>query len=223
MSTLLDREIDQLQRRMLDLGGLAEASVRYAVQALQTHDTALAQRVSDDDTTLDAEEVVLEEACLKVLALHQPVAVDLRVIIGILKINNDLERVGDLAVSIAQCVHADQAEPGWPAQLSALTAYATGLVSDALTAFVQMNRVTAVALCLKKETFRAASAALEQTIRDLLCVTHDARTVRTAMAWLAAGHALRRICEHAVNLAENVIYIHDGIVIRHHANRIPET
>jgi len=100
-STILAREIDRLKQRILLLGGRVESSLRQAVKAVRERDTALARSVIDTDEEIDQQEVELEEECLKILALHQPVAIDLRFIVAVLKINNDLERVGDLATNIA--------------------------------------------------------------------------------------------------------------------------
>src|SRR5512136_2425567 len=99
---LLHKEIQRLKQQLLFLGTLIEERVNLAMKAVDQRDQAMALRVIDGDSEIDQMEVDLEEECLKVLALHQPVAIDLRVIIAVLKINNDLERIGDLAVDIAQ-------------------------------------------------------------------------------------------------------------------------
>ena len=216
MPMILHREIESLQRRMLDLGSRVEEAVRGAIRALETHDTALAQRVEAEDAAIDAEEVALEEACLKVLALHQPVAVDLRVIIAVLKINNDLERIGDFAVAIAR--HARPAGPPgvpWPGELSLLTARATRMAADALDAFVRLDRPAARAVCLGEEEFKKAFHTLRENTAQTLRETREAGVVDASLAHLAVGRSLQRICGHAVNIAEDVVYMLDGIVVRH--------
>ncbi|HBZ01422.1 MAG TPA: phosphate transport system regulatory protein PhoU, partial [candidate division Zixibacteria bacterium] len=101
MAQHLQREIDKLKKKILGLGAAVESSVHMAVKSIEERDSALAEKVIRSDVEIDHAEVDLEEDCLKVLALHQPVAIDLRFIIAVLKINNDLERIGDLAVNIA--------------------------------------------------------------------------------------------------------------------------
>ena len=221
MSMVLQKEIHLLERRMLDLGGRVEAGVRRAIQALEKRDAALARQVEDEDAEIDAEEVALEEACLKVLALHQPVAIDLRVIIAILKINNDLERIGDFAVAIARRVHpAEKPVLPWPAQLPMLTAFATRMVGEVLDAFVRLDGKAARAVCLGEETFKRAfnelSGVLAQTLRE----TREADVVDAALEYLSVGRSLQRICGHAVNVAEDVLYMLDGVVVRHNYQAI---
>ncbi|MCL1887593.1 MAG: phosphate signaling complex protein PhoU [Kiritimatiellaeota bacterium] len=217
MSMFLHREIELLQHKMLDLGGCVEDAVRRAIHALETHDTALARRVEEEDAALDADEVALEEECLKVLALHQPVAMDLRVIVSILKINNDLERIGDFAVAIARCARpAGQAgDPPWPEQLPALTSHAMRMVSGVLDAFVRLDGRAARVVCLGEEEFKSAFNALRGGVSQTLRETREAGVVDAALDHLAVGRSLQRICGHAVNIAEDVIYMLEGVVVRH--------
>jgi len=218
---VLVKEIQLLERQMLDLGGRVETSVRHAIRALETHDTRLAQEVIAEDKEIDAEEVALEEGCLKVLALHQPVAIDLRVIISILKINNDLERIGDFAVSIARCVRPVKTEAvPWPEQLLVLTAYATRMVSEALDAFVKLDGKAARAVCLSEESFKTAFNVLRANLAQTMRETREARVVDAALEYLAVGRSLQRICGHATNIAEDVIYMLDGVVVRHNPHAI---
>ena len=100
------RELEKIKNQILSLGALAEESVRMALKAVDTNDAGLAQQIINTDYEIDEMEVEIEEECLKVLALHQPVAVDLRFLIAVIKINNDLERIGDQAVNIAERVDA---------------------------------------------------------------------------------------------------------------------
>jgi len=102
MAAHLQREIEYLKKRILNLGDVVESAVRDAVVSIEQRNASLASRVIENDTEIDQQEVEVEEECLKILALHQPVAHDLRFIIAVLKINNDLERIGDLAVNIAE-------------------------------------------------------------------------------------------------------------------------
>ena len=100
----LQRELESLKKQILSLGAMVEERVRMAIKALETRDAALAEKIIEADHEIDAMEVEIEEECLKILALHQPVAVDLRFISAVIKINNDLERIGDEAVNIAERV-----------------------------------------------------------------------------------------------------------------------
>jgi phosphate transport system regulatory protein PhoU len=216
MPLILHQEITALQRRMLDLGARVGEAVRGAISALETHDLNLASRIDSADSEIDAEEVALEEACLKVLALHQPVAVDLRLIIAILKINNDLERIGDLAVYIARRVRPQtDAAPASPPQLSELATRAVFMVDGALDAFVRMDRDAARNLCHGGETFGRAYDALYRAMTQTLRETRDAESIDAALEYIIAGRSLQRICDHATNIAEDVVYMLDGIVVRH--------
>ena len=213
MPLILHNEITALQRRMLDLGARVGEAVRGAISALENHDLALAARIVDADAEIDAEEVALEEACLKVLALHQPVAVDLRLIIAILKINNDLERIGDFAVYIARRIRppAETALP-WPPQLGELTTRAIYMVDGALDSFVRMDRDAARKLCHGGESFHRAYDALYRAMTQALRTPEH---IDPALEYIAAGRSLQRICDHATNIAEDVVYMIDGIVVRH--------
>ena len=218
---VLQREIDKLNRQMLDLGGRVEESVRHAIRALETRDAMLARKVEAEDSNIDAEEVALEESCLKVLALHQPVAIDLRVIISVLKINNDLERIGDFAVAIARCARspANGAMP-WPEEMPVLTALATRMLGEALDAFVRFDAKAARAVCLSEDQFKNAFHSLRENLSQMLRETRDANVVDAALDQLAVGRSLQRICGHASNIAEDVLYMLDGVVVRHNPQAI---
>jgi phosphate transport system protein len=134
-------EIENLKKAILSLSALVEESVRKAVTATEERNSALAQEVIDNDSTIDAQEVELEEECLKILALHQPVAIDLRFIIAVLKINSFLERIGDQAVNIAERASdlADQKDVVMPAAVPQMTEKVQVMLRKSLDALVNMD------------------------------------------------------------------------------------
>ena len=141
MSKHLERDLDNLQKDLLALAASVEEAIHKAIRALQEHDTALAEEVIDGDNEIDAEENLVEEECLKILALHQPVAVDLRRITAAMLINTDLERMGDLAEDIAERALALNRGPliAVPADLQRMTDLTSSMVRQALDSFINLD------------------------------------------------------------------------------------
>ncbi len=149
MSVHLQREIEQLKKNLLSLCALVEEQVQWAVRALLDRDSELARRVERRDLEIDHREVEVEEECLKALALHQPVASDLRFIIAALKMNSDLERIGDLAVNIARkaVTYTAQTAMPIPFDLSGMWQKTQSMVRDSLDALVNLNAPLANGVC----------------------------------------------------------------------------
>jgi phosphate transport system protein len=209
------REIEELKRRILSLCAVVEESVQKAVTALENRDAALAREVIETDYQIDQLEIQVEEECLKTLALHQPVAVDLRYVIAVLKINNDLERIGDMAVNIAE-----RAET-----LCQLPEISTPLNIDELSVRTrEMLRVSLDAL-MNNDVKRAQEVLkLEARVNELDRQNHrqvlDAIRAHPDLAeplitYRAASRHLERIGDYATNIAEDVIYMIEGWIIRH--------
>lgn len=219
MSVHLHRDLDKLQKRIVTLAGDVEAHIERAVKALFTHDAELAQAIMVGDTAIDLEENEIEEDCLKILALHQPVAVDLRRVTAILKINSDLERMGDLAENIAERVFALCTEgtvPTPPAfqQMADLT---TTMVRDALDAFVNLDANLARRVCrLDEEVDRYNREIIDQVIAFMKRSTE----VEAGLNLFSVCRQLERIADHATNIAEDVVYLAEGAIIRHHPEAI---
>ena len=221
MPSILQNEIAKLEQRLLSLGGYAEESIHRAVKAVAERDRQLAQQVIADDAEIDALEVDLEEEGLKVLALHRPVAGDLRFIVAVLKINNDLERVGDLATSIARqaLITADRPDVRAPFDLPAMAVKATTMLRQSLDALVGADvglaRQVRGADREVDAAHQANTAALEAAIAGGVGGT------TCYLAYLAVSRSLERIADHAKNIADDVVYMLAGEIVRHRGTAGP--
>jgi len=211
----MDREIDKLKKKILALSAVVEGSVQRATQALSARDAALAQEVIDRDEEIDNAEVDVEEECLKLLALYQPVATDLRYIIAILKINNDLERVGDEAVNIAERVVflAHQERFDIPFDFQLMSDKTQAMLRNSLDALVNSHAGLAHQVGLADDEVddlnRQMYVWVQRAIRE-----HPER-VEPLIHLLSISRHLERIADYATNIAEDVIYLIDGEIVRH--------
>ena len=219
MGRHLEKEIEKLKRNTLGLSALVEESVHKAIAAIETADLRLADDVIESDTRIDETEVDVEEECLKILALHQPVAIDLRFIVGVLKLNNDLERIADLAVNIAE-----QARPlvaagarGLPVNIREMARAVETMLGGSLDALVNLDTTAAWAVC-------AADDAVDSLHRDTYAtikaeIRKDPTRTDVLIHHLSVSRYLERIADHATNIAEDVIYLVEGSIVRHGAWR----
>lgn len=223
---ILQTEIRNLQKRILELSALAEQAVRSAIAAVENHDAVLARAVIEGDRKIDEAEVELEEECLKVLALHQPVAVDLRVIVALLKINSDLERIGDYGVSIAKRavtlsrfeVTLNEIHPSF----GPLVNRVTGQLKAALDAFVAMDTLAARKICREEDEVELVRKNVTEDLTETIRRSNDAKVIDAALEYLRVARSLERINEHAANIAEDIIYMVDGVVVRHNLKNISQ-
>ncbi|MEW6358487.1 MAG: phosphate signaling complex protein PhoU [Planctomycetota bacterium] len=215
MPVHLKREIDKLKKHILSLCAIVEESVVRAVKALEERDEELAKIVVESDIEIDRREVELEEDVLKALALHQPVAFDLRLIVTVLKINNDLERIGDLAVNIAHKAIrlAAAASPDSPFDFSAMSEAAQAMLRDALDAFVRLDVALARRVLQRDEEVDGMKQEARKAIEDKLKDNPD--RLPTCLTQLGVARNLERIADHATNIAEDVIYMVEGEIVRH--------
>ncbi len=217
MSIHLHKEIKKTEKRILTLSALAEEAVRNAVQAFISKDTDLAQKIIDNDHIIDSLEIDVEEECLKTLALHQPVAIDLRFIVAVLKINSDLERVGDHAVSIAKRAllisKLTSSETPAPFSFDDLIDISTSLLKRSIDALI--NHDTSLAYSILDEESKVTK--LKSDIFSVFIeTTSDApEQLELNSAYMFVSRYLERIAEHALNIAEDVIYMINGEIIRH--------
>jgi len=215
MARHLRHDLDRLEKRLLLLGARVEDAVRKAISALIERNTDTAQAVIDGDVLIDQEEVEIEEDCLKILALHQPVAGDLRVTAASLKINNDLERIGDLAVNIAKrTMMLDQiGQVSHPADLRPMMEATLRMVRESLDSFVKCDAELARQVLKNDEQVdemnRTIIGELESKMRS------DRSVVDAALRVLSVSKHLERIADHATNIAEDVIYLVEGVIVRH--------
>ncbi len=215
MSMHLQREIDRLKKMILALSALVEESVREAVISVERRDSALATRVEQSDSRIDEMEVEVEEECLKILALHQPVAIDLRFIIATLKINNDLERIGDLAVNITErtLFLCEQVPVGVPFDYAEMSRRTLEMLHGSLDALVNMEASRAQAVLamddqidrLHREMYAKIAAAIRANPAQTECL----------ISYLSVSRNLERIADSCTNIAEDVIYLVEGRIARH--------
>jgi phosphate transport system protein len=209
-------ELESLQSRLLEMGGLAEERVRAAVQGLVTRDPALFEKVLLGDEPVNQLHIEVDRRCFRLLALHQPMATDLRAIVAAVKINTDLERVGDLAVNIAEAGTRYIAHP--PVKklidIPQMGDIAQAMLRDALDAFVK--RDTRLAHQVLNEDDRL-DALKTQVFRDLLTyMLKDQSTVEPSLDLILVSRHLERIGDHATNIAEDVIFMVSALDVRHH-------
>ena len=220
MERHFERELETLKERLLLMGGRAEAITHKAVRALGTRDAALAEQVFADDAAIDSLEIEIEERCVGLLALQQPFARDLRFITAALKISNDLERVGDHAVNIAG--HArDMLQEGPLSPLvdiPRLADLSTGMLRDALDAFVRRDAAAAVRLLPRDDEVDDLNRHLFRELSQYMC--HDPSTVERALGLILVARNLERVADLATNIAEEVVFITEARIIKHHAETL---
>jgi len=214
-------ELEALQSRLLAMGGLAEERVSAAVQSLVSRDIAAIERVLYGDEPINALHVEIDNRCFKLLALHQPMATDLRAIVSAVKINTDLERVGDLAVNIAEAAKRYATHP--PVKklidIPQMGDIAQEMLHDALDAFVRRDTVLAQAVLNEDDRLDGLKT---QIFRELLeYMLKDPATVEPALDLILVSRHLERIGDHATNIAEDVIFMVSALDVRHHTPNTP--
>ena len=215
MSKHWERDLDNLQRLLMTLAASVEEAIFKGTRALQERDPSLAREVVEGDSLIDQEENHVENECLKMLALHQPVAIDLRRIIAALKINTDLERMADLAVNIAERALslAELPRIAVPDKLQRMTDLTTSMVHQSLDAFVMLDAEQARRVIrLDDEIDRYNSEIIDELVRAM---QQTPAQVPAFLAFFSAVRQLERIADHATNIAEDVVYLIEGEIIRH--------
>lgn len=215
MSVHLQREIANLKKALLSLCAMVEDQVRTAIRALLERDADMARDVERHDSDVDRREVEIEEECLKTLALHQPVAADLRFIVSALKINNDLERIGDLAVNIARksAALAEGPPVEIPFDIEGMWRKTQAMLRDSLDALVNLDAELASNVCGRDDEVDLMKREIRLKAEEL--IRQDAARVGTLLKLLAISRNLERIADLATNIAEDVVYMADGKIIRH--------
>ena len=210
-------ELERLKTRLLEMGGLAEEQVRLAVKALVDRDRGLIEQVLHGDEPLNALHIEIDGRCFTLLALHQPMAVDLRAIVSAVKINTDLERVGDLAINIAEAARRYAPHP--PVKrlidIPRMATLAQSMLREALDAFVRRDTDLAQHVLDEDDTLDTLKT---QIFRELLTyMLQDASTIEPALDLILVSRHLERIGDHATNIAEDVIFMVSARDVRHHA------
>ena len=215
MTKYFHKELEKIKKMILSLGALAEEKVRLAIEAIQKRDADIAADIIRRDTEIDDMEVEIEEECLKILALHQPVAVDLRFITAVIKINNDLERIGDEAVNIAECVHklAKYAEATTRFDFKEMEQITESMLRMSLDALVRLD----TDLAYKVTTLDDDVDQCYVLSYDLAvgAISSQPELAEYYLTNILISRHLERIADHATNIAEEVIYLIEGEIVRH--------
>ena len=208
-------ELDELKRRLLEMGGLAEERLQLAIKGIIARDLAVVDWVLEGDADINKLHVEIDDRCVKLLALHQPMAVDLRSIIAAVKINTDLERVGDLAVNISEAGQRYLQHP--PVKelidIPRMATLAQTMLRDALDAYVRSDLELAHAVLVADDKLDALKS---QVFRDLLgYMLKDPATIEAAIDLILMSRHLERVGDHATNIAEDVIFMVSAKDVRH--------
>jgi phosphate transport system protein len=222
MSKHLERDLEELHRDILALAAAVEEAIFIAIRALEERDASLARQVIAGDDPIDQQEIRIEEECLKMLAMHQPVAIDLRRITAVLMINKNLERMADLAVDIAKRAMSLAALPPIPVpeNLQRMTELSTNMVRQSLEAFIELDSQKARTVCrTDDEVDRYNAEIIQELIRTMYS---SPEMIEPALSLFSATRHLERIAGHATNIAEDVIYLIEGEIVRHRPQALAE-
>lgn len=215
MSKHLRRDLDNLQRDLLTMAAAVEQSIHDSIKALQDRSVRAGERVIEREQQIDIEENQIEEKGLKILALHQPVAIDLRRVAAALKINTDLERMGDLAEDISERALCLVTPPhiAVPDQLQKMTDLTTLMVRQSLDAFVNLNTDLARQVCRFDDEVDRYNREIIDDLMEIMRASPE--LVSPGLSMFSAVRHLERIADHATNIAEDVVYLVEGEIVRH--------
>lgn len=216
-----DEELQQLKNDILKMGALAQESIINSVHALKNRDKAAAQKVIDADIEMDRLELFIDDKCLDLIALHQPMARDLRFITTAIKLNAELERIGDLAVDVAQRALAISDKPLLKplVDIPRLAEVAQRMTGEAIQAFIAGDTELAKKVILSDPEADTLKRGVE---KELICdyMMKDGSTADRAVPLLLAARHFERVCDHAVSMAEDIIYMVSAVVVRHHPEEL---
>jgi phosphate transport system protein len=218
METHFQKELQELKQDLLKMAALVEESISKAVQSLVKRDSELAKKTFEGEDQINRMEIDIEDTCLKLLALMHPMAVDLRFITSAMKIITDLERMGDQAVNIAERAISLNQEPQLKPYIDIpkMAEIAQSMVKDVLDAFVNQDPRLARSVCERDDLVDGLN---DQVFRELLTfMMSDPQTITRAVHLMIVCRCLERIADHATNIAEDVIFLVDARVIKHHAD-----
>jgi phosphate transport system protein len=221
MERHLDIELKELHKDILKMGELARQAIADSVEALKNRDKAQAQNIIDADSKIDELELVIDEKCIDLIARYQPMATDLRFITTGMKLNAELERIADLAVDIAQRVLelADKPLLKPLIDIPKLSTVAQNMVRDAIDSFIKRDAALARKVVQSDtEADRLRNQICAELINDYMA--KDAGNAARAVPLLLIARHLERICDHATNIAEDIIYMVAGETIKHHHNEL---
>lgn len=221
MERHFDTELSELKLNLLRMGTLAEEAIHKSIEALKDLDARKAEKVIADDKVIDTLENTIDEMCLDLLALRQPMAIDLRFVTGSMKITTDLERIADLAVDIAQRVVELSNKPMLKPliDIPKLTVVAREMVRDAIAAFIKGDAGLAGSVIIRdQEADKLRNLVQKELVEDFMLKNHG--SVTRALPLLLIARHLERIADHATNIAEDVIYMIQAKVVKHHPENL---
>jgi phosphate transport system protein len=215
MTKHLERDLTRLRRDLVEQFGVVEQMIQHAVRSLVQRRTDLASGVIESDAGVDATDIQIEEECLKLLALHQPVATDMRWLITVVKVNSELERMADLACNIAERAKALDLYPLFPVpdELNEMVAITTSMVQTALDAFVERDSEKARQAIQNDDLVDTLNRVVIDQLLEMM--KEDSDQIEPAVHCFSASRHLERIGDLAENIAEDVIYLVEGDIIRH--------
>lgn len=222
MDTHFQKELVQLKENLLKMATLVEETLRDAISALMNRDSEMVTRTVQKEDKINAMENAIDEMCLKLLALRQPLAADLRFITSAMKIVTDLERMGDQAINIVERAASLNREPQLKPYIDIprMAEIVQTMVRDVLDAFVNRNSKLARSVCERDDLVDGLN---DQVHRELLTyMMSDPKTIPRAVHLMIVSRCLERIADHATNIAEDVIFMVDALVIKHHADEKEE-
>ena len=227
MAGNIQTEIEKLKNQIVYLGTAVQENMRKSVKALWEKNPDLARQVIErDKDEIDTIEINVEEECLRLLALHQPVAGDLRFIVTVLKINNDLERIGDLAAKIAdKVILLHEVDPvrfasdemQIPEMFTAMFEKTVWMFHNTMDAFVNEDTDLAYRVCLEDDEVDRAKGAIRNQMEEII-MRDSAQHVYLAKL-ISVARSLERIADHCTNICEDIIYMAQGRIVRHHVTR----
>ena len=214
MSGHLQREIEKIKKQLLSLGAMVEDRLHQSMVAIKSGDLELAQTIIDTDFQIDEREIEVEEECLKILALYQPVATDLRFLVAVIKINNDLERIADYAANIAKRYKISSRDPNkFKYDYTAMADQTAKMLRISLDALVRMDVDMAyMVMDMDKDVNIMRNEAYDSMKKDVQ--THPEMVGEIINMYLISRH-LERIGDHTTNIGEEVIYLIEGEIVRH--------
>lgn len=221
MERYFDEELKELHKEILKMGVMAQESIFKSIEALKNRDKTLAQNVIDSDDKVDELELMIDERCIDLIARHQPMAGDLRFITTGMKINLELERIADLAVDICQRVLDLVDKPLLKPliDIPKLSAIAQNMVRDAIDAFVNKDAELAKKVILSdSQADKLRNLVADELINDYLA--KDPKSASRAVPLLLISRHLERICDHTTNIAEDIVYMVEGKVVKHHPEKL---
>lgn len=215
MTVRVQKDIEKLKQRLLEMGLVIEEVFSKAVRCVQKRDITLAREIIEGDRAVDIAEVDLEEECLKTLALYQPVAADLRLIVAVMKINNDLERIGDLAVNIAERILtlSQRQDVELPFDFNRMSSVVRDMLKKSIDSLVKLDKQKAREVLACDEEIDSIHRAMYSTASENM--RQSPNKIEYLLNAIAISRYLERIADHITNIAEDVIYLIEGEIVRH--------